>query len=57
MSQPDGETLRAQAMRCRRMAREIVDDTARKALCDLADEYEAKADELSVKDNPVHRLD
>jgi hypothetical protein len=57
MSQPDGETLRAQAMRCRRMAREIVDDIARKALCDLADEYEAKADELSVKDNPVHRLD
>jgi hypothetical protein len=57
MSQPEGEALRAQAIRCRRMAREIVDDLARKTLFDLADEYEAKADALSVKDDPVHRLD
>jgi hypothetical protein len=57
MSQPDGEALRAQAMRCRRMAREIVDDLARKTLFDLADEYEAKADELSAKDELVQRLD
>jgi hypothetical protein len=39
------------------MAREIVDDLARKTLFDLADEYEAKADELSAKDEVVRRLD
>jgi hypothetical protein len=55
MSEVDEEALRAQAMRYRRMAREIVDDSARKALRDLADEYEAQADALSVKDHPGQR--
>jgi hypothetical protein len=45
--------LREQAARCRRLAQQVTDDQARKALAELADEYEARAAEAENTTSPA----
>jgi hypothetical protein len=44
MAKHDVGFLREQATRFRRLAHEIMDERARRALLELAEEYEARAD-------------
>ena len=48
MSSPDSDSYKAQAARCRRMAR-LADEPEAQLLNEMADEYEAKARALDQR--------
>lgn len=55
MAEPSPDFLRQQARRLRQLAREIVDEDARAALIQLAEEYENRAGERLDRDMDCNR--